>query len=115
MFTRFLEGVSQGFYKAVTRFSQGLHKEFMTCFYKASTMCLYEAFRRLDRAFVRILLFLYKDSTMLLKCIYNVFTKISQCVFIFHKVLTRRCFTQILDCFLQGVSHGCYTFFTFCL
>ena len=106
VFTRFLEGVSQGFYKAVTRFSQGLHKEFMTCFYKASTMCLYEAFRRLDRAFVRILLFLYKDSTMLLKCIYKVFTKISQCVYIFPQGSYKAMFhTDFRLFFLQGVSH----------
>jgi hypothetical protein len=111
VFTRFSEGFSQGFYKAVTRFSQGLYKELMSCFYKASTMCRYEAFRRLDRAFVRILLFLYKDSTILLKCIYKVFTKISQCVYIFpqgsykamfytdFRLFFARCFTRLLYVF----------------
>ena len=80
----------------------------MSVFYKASTMCLYKAFRRPYEAFVRILLFLYKDSTMLLKCIYKVFTKVLQCVYIFpqgsykamfHKdfrLLFVRCFTCLL-------------------
>ena len=84
-FRGLLQGVYKafrGFFfrKAVTRFSQGLHKELMRLFYKASTMCLCKAFRRPYEAFVRILFFLYKDSTMLLKCIYKVFTKVLQCV-----------------------------------
>ena len=88
MFTKCLRDVHkdvtmclQGcFRKAVTGFSQGLHKELMRLFYMASTMRLCKAFRRPCAAFVRILFFLYKDSTMLLKCIYKVFTRVLQCV-----------------------------------
>ena len=103
MFTRFLEGVSQGFYKAVTRFSHGLYKELMSVFYKASTMCLYKAFRRLYQAFVSILLFLYKDSTKLLKSMYKVFTKILQCVYNVFSQGSYKAFTKLVYNVLQGL------------
>ena len=76
VFTKLLEDFQPGFYKAFTRFSQGLTRFFIRCFARFLQCFVYKAFKRLHKAFVRILLFLYTDSTRLPQSIYKVFTNI---------------------------------------
>jgi hypothetical protein len=54
-------------------------------------------------AFVRILLFLYKDSTRLLKNMYKVFTKILQCVYNVFSQGSYKAFTKLVYNVLQGL------------
>ena len=113
-FTTCLQSFWEVFYKSFTWRLQGFHRAvtrpLIRCLSKASTMFLFEAFRRLLQGVCKDL-FLIRIS----QGFYKVFTRCSQgCYDVFTRLLTRlsqgfyKVFTQLLECF-HNVFRRCFT------